>query len=82
MKAALYAEIEKGERTWTAPQMAEWLHKQFGLSLSSQRVAIHMRREGLVYKRTSRSLEHKQDAEQVAARKTTLDLLKGGPKAG
>lgn len=82
MKAALYAEIEKGERTWTAPQMAEWLHEQFGLSLSPQRVVIHMRREGLAYKRTSRSLNHKQDAEQVAARKATLDLLKRGPKAG
>jgi transposase len=81
MQAALYAQIEKGERTWTASQMADWLKEQFGLSLSPQRVAFHMRREGLVYKRTSRSLKHKQDAEQVAASKASLELLKRGPKA-
>jgi hypothetical protein len=62
--------------------MAAWLKEQYRLSLSPQRVAIHMRREGLVYKRTSQSLQHKQDAEQVAARRTTLEQLKRGPKAG
>jgi transposase len=86
MKDALFAEVSKGERTWTAPQMADWLHEQFGLTLSSGRVALHMRRRGLVYKlvykRTSRTLKHKQDAEQAAAARTTLDLLERGPKAG
>jgi transposase len=81
MKAALYSEIENGERTWTAPQMSDWLQEQFGLSLSPVRVAVHMRRIGLVYKRTSRSLKHKQNAEQMAARRVSLDLLKRGPKA-
>jgi transposase len=81
MRAALYAEIEKGERTWSAPQMAEWLKEHVGLSLSPQRVTTHMRREGLVYKRTSRTLSHKQDAEQVAACRTSLEMLKRGPKA-
>jgi transposase len=82
MKDALFAEVSKGERTWTAPQMADWLHERYGLTLSSGRVALHMRQRGLVYKRTSRTLKHKQDAEQVAAARTTLDLLKRGPKAG
>ena len=82
MKDALFAEVSKGERTWTAPQMADWLHEQYDLALSSGRVALHMRRRGLVYKRTSRSLKHKQDADEVSAVRTALDLLKRGPIAG
>lgn len=82
MKDALFAQVSKGERTWTAPQMADWLQEHFGLTLSSGRVALHMRRRGLVYKRTSRSLKHKQDADEIDAARTTLDLLKRGPKAG
>jgi putative transposase len=82
MRAALRAEIEKGERTWTAPQMADWLKERFDLSLSPNRVTAHMKREGLVYKRTSRTLAHKQDAQQVDACRTTLEMLKRGPQAG
>jgi hypothetical protein len=62
--------------------MAAWLHEKHGLTLSKERIALHMRRRGLVYKRTSRTLKHKQDADQAAAARTTLDLLKRGPKAG
>jgi transposase len=81
MKDALFAEVCKGGRTWTAAQMAAWLNEHYGLTLSKERVALHMRRRGLVYKRTSRSLKHKQDADAVVAARTTLELLKGGPKA-
>lgn len=82
MRDALFAEVSQGDRTWTAAQMAAWLHEQYSLTLSKERIALHMRRRGLVYKRTSRTLKHKQDADAVAASRTTLDLLKRGPKAG
>ena len=82
MIAALRQEIEDGTRTWTARQMADWLDQTYGVRLSPERVAIHMKRAGLVYKRTNRTLKHKQKAEEVSAKRTTLSLLKGGPKAG
>lgn len=81
MIAALREQIEIGDRTWTARQMADWLHASFNLRLSPERVGIHMKRAGLVYKRTNRTLKHKQKAEEVAAKRTTLALLKGGPQA-
>ena len=82
MIAALRQEIEHGKRTWSAPQMADWVDQSFGVRLSPARIAIHMKRAGLVYKRTNRTLKHKQKAEEVSAKRTTLSLLKGGPKAG
>lgn len=82
MIAALRQEIEEGKRTWSAPQMADWVDENFGVRLSPARIAIHMKRAGLVYKRTNRTLKHKQKAEEVSAKRTTLALLKGGPKAG
>lgn len=82
MIAALYKEIEQGKRTWTAPQMADWVDATFGVRLSPTRIALHMKRAGLVYKRTNRTLKHKQKAEEVSAKQVTLALLKGGPKAG
>lgn len=81
MREALRQEIRKGERTWTARQMADWLYESFGLRLSPERVGIHMKRAGLVYKRTNRTLKHKQKAEEVSAKRSTLEQLKGGPKA-
>src|SRR5438552_5011561 len=34
LMATLRSEIEKGERTWTTAQLAEWLGEQHGLHLS------------------------------------------------
>lgn len=80
--AALRQEIEKGDRTWTAPQAAEWLKRERGLELSRSQVARRLKREGLVWKRTSRSLRHKQTPEAVEAKKETLqELEKKGTKA-
>jgi len=80
--ASLVEKVSEGERTWTAADMADWLHEHHGIALSTGRVILHVKRAGLVFKRTSRSLKHKQDAEQVASRRATLQMLKGGPEAG
>jgi transposase len=82
MIAALAQEIEQGKRTWSAPQMADWVDATFGVRLSPARIGLHMKRAGLVYKRTNRTLKHKQKVEEVSAKQTTLSLLKGGQKAG
>jgi transposase len=81
MIAALRQEIEQGKRTWSAPQMADWVDATFDVRLSPARIGYHMKRAGLVYKRTNRTLKHKQKAEEVSAKRATLALLKGGPKA-
>ena len=54
-------------RTWTGGQRAAWLAQEHGLQLSASRVHYHLRRAGLSYQRTSRSLRHKQDPAAVAA---------------
>lgn len=76
MLQAVCAEIETAQRTWTAPQIAQRLAQAYGLRLSPGRVRVHLKRAGLVYKRTSRSLRHKQDAQAVAEKRADLDTLK------
>jgi len=75
IEAALRQEIAQGERTWTAPQVAAWAEAQFGLHLSRDHWSFLLRRAGLSYKRTTRSLKHKQDPAQVEQRKKELEAL-------
>jgi transposase len=77
--AALRAELAATERTWTAPQLTAWLAEQHGLQLSPDHLGFLLRRAGLRYKRTERSLRHQQDPVQVAAKQAELqELEKGG----
>jgi transposase len=78
--AALRAALERGDRTWTARQLAAWLASQHGLHLSPDWVGELLRRAGLSYKRTHRSLQHKQDPAQVADRRADLETLEKGAK--
>lgn len=80
MLQAIRAEIARGERTWNAGQVAPWLHEKYGVCLSTDRMRVHLKRAGLVYKRTSRSLKHKQNAQQVAAKQATLTTLEKGAR--
>ena len=75
------AELQKSERTWSGPQIADWLAEEHKVRLSADRVCFHLKRAGISYKRTRRSLKHKQDPEGLQASKATLTTLKGGPKA-
>jgi transposase len=78
--AALKSEIAKGERTWTAAQLVEWLAAAHGLRLGRNQLGMLLRRARLAYRRTERSLKHKQDPAQVAQRQAELqELEKGGP---
>jgi transposase len=71
-------EVAKGLRTWTAGQIADWVAEQHGVRLSTGRMRLHLKRAKLSYKRTSRSLKHKQKPEEVADRKATLETLEKG----
>jgi putative transposase len=78
---AVRVELAKAERTWTAAQLTDWIAQHHDVCLSVDRVRRHLRRAGLSWQRTSRSLKHKQDPAEVAAKQATLDALekKGRP---
>jgi transposase len=76
---AVRTELAKAERTWTAAQLTNWIAQHHGVHLSVDRVRRHLRRAGLSWQRTSRSLKHKQNPTEVAERQAVLtDLEKRG----
>ena len=75
MLDAARAEIAKGTRTWSAGEVADWVAAHHGVRISPGRMRVHLKRANLSYQRTSRSLSHKQNAEEVAAGKEQLEEL-------
>ena len=71
--AAVRAEVAKGTRTWTAAQLADWVAEHHGVRLSADRVRVHLRRAKISWQRTSRTLKHKQDPDEVAERQAVLE---------
>jgi putative transposase len=82
IRAAVREWIEKGDRTWNATQIAHEVERIYGLKRSNHQWRRFMRQEKLSYKRTSRSLRHKQSPEQVAAKTVELEALekRGSPE--
>jgi len=73
------AEVATGTRTWTAAQLAAWVAERHGVRLSADRLHIHLRRARISWQRTSRTLRHTQDPDEVAEREAVLtDLAKKG----
>jgi transposase len=67
-------------RTWTGPQVAQWLLEHYGITLNRTHLCEVLVRNGMSYKRTTRTLRHKQKPEQVAAKQADLETLKKGHK--
>lgn len=65
------------DRTWTAAQLAEALAAD-GISLSARQTRKYLGRIA-AWRRTVRSLRHKQDAAKVEQAKTVLTALKKKP---
>ncbi|MCC6445060.1 MAG: winged helix-turn-helix domain-containing protein [Armatimonadetes bacterium] len=78
--AALRAEIGKGERAWTAGQVAVWLAEAPGVRLGVDWLRRLLRRVKVSYQRTSRRVTHKQKAEKVEVKVADLERLKKGHK--
>ncbi len=76
--AAVRQELARGDRTWTARQITAWLAEHHGVRRSVDQVRRVLKRAGLSYKRTYRSVKHKQDAVQVAVRRADLETLEKG----
>jgi transposase len=69
------------ERTWTAAQLAAALREQ-GIALSTRQTRKYLARMGARWRRTVRTLHHKQDPKRVATATHTLTYLKKGrPRA-
>jgi len=75
MLQAARTEIAKGTRTWSASEVADWIALHHGVRISPGRMRVHLARANLSYQRTSRSLKHKQQPEEVAQRKDQLEQL-------
>jgi transposase len=75
MLTSVRAEVATGTRTWTAAQLADWVADQHGVRLSTDRLRVHLRRAKVSWQRTSRTLRHKQDPQEVAERQAVLDDL-------
>ncbi len=79
---AVRGEVAGGQRTWTAGQVCDWVAEHHGVRLSPGRMRVQLKRARLSYHRTSRSLTHKHDPEQVAEHTATIaGLEKRGRKA-
>jgi transposase len=72
IRERLRQEFDKANRTWTAQQVVHWIAEQFGVRVSVSHLRRFLRRWKLSYKRTARSVKHKQKPEEVAAKKTEL----------
>ncbi len=82
MLEAVRAKVAKGTRTWSAGQIADWVANQHGVRISPGRMRVHLKRAKRSYQRTSRSLKHKQQPEEVAARKAELEALEKKRRLG
>jgi transposase len=79
---AVRQEIAKADRTWSAGQIADWIARHQDVSRSAAQVRRKLRKERLSYKRTSRSLGHKQNPQQVAKQRGELTALEKGAMPG
>ncbi len=76
--AAVRQEVAKGERSGSAGQIADWIAQQYGVQRSAAQVRRKLREARLSYQRTSRSLRHKQNPHEVAAKRAELERLPKG----
>ena len=67
-------------RTWTAPQVVAWLQEKHGVTVHRNYLSGLLVRHGMSYKRTTRTVRHKQKPEQVADKKADLETLKRGQR--
>lgn len=66
-------------RTWTLPQLCAWLDEQFQVQISGPRLSVLLKERHFRWKRTKRSVRHKQRDPDLQARKTAdLETLISG----
>jgi transposase len=76
--AALEALLDRdaaGERTWTLPQLTDWLASERGVPISANRLSRVLRARRFRGKRTKRSVQHKADPVRQAEKTADLRTL-------
>ncbi len=71
-------QVGQDGRTWTAPQIVLWLQEKHGVTVHRNYLSGLLVKNGMRYKRSTRTVRHKQKPEQVAAKKADLLTLKKG----
>jgi transposase len=81
MLLALERLLDQSDRTWTTPQLARWLEDEYHVRVHPDHLARLLHRRGFNWKRTKRSVSHKQkDPLLQAAKAAELEeLKKSGP---
>lgn len=72
-------ELLAQERTWTAAQLAAALRAR-GIAIGGRQARRYLREVGSAWRRTQRTLTHKQNPEKVARAKKTLGFFANGRK--
>ena len=72
---AVERHIQESKRTWTAQQVADWVTQQYHITRSARQWRKLLKRIGQSYKRTGRSLDHKQKPAEVEAAKQVMAAL-------
>lgn len=65
----------RGERTWSAPQVADWLAKTYQLDISPKYLGERLGARKFRWKRTKRTVQHKADPDRQAQAKADLAVL-------
>lgn len=73
--AEVSAWLHEGGRTWNARQIAAEVAQRHGLVRSPAQWRRLLKRQRLSYKRTQRTLHHKQNPDLVAAKRAELEAL-------
>jgi transposase len=77
---AVEARIDQSDRTWTTPQLVEWLDAERGVRVCAEHLGRLLRRRGFRWKRTKQSIAHKQRNPKLrrAAERELVALKKSG----
>lgn len=79
---ALECLLDESTRTWTTPQLVEWLWQKYGINIGSAHLSLLLHRRDFRWKRTKYSVKHKQLNPILQAAKVAEleELKKQGPK--
>ena len=75
MERLLDEAAARGERAWSAPQLADWLAKTYQVAVSPKYLGERLRQRKYRWKRTKRSVQHKADPDRQARAKADLAAL-------
>src|SRR5256885_6295756 len=74
--------LDTTERTWTAPQLVAWLDREHQVRVHPDHLRRLLHRRGFRWKRTKRSLHHKQDETARAAAAAALATYREQARQG